>query len=59
MIHQPIPVSPREPSLLFGLGAPIVIGPMNGAWNIRRPSANGEACSSKSLSGSGERAQAS
>jgi len=30
VIHQPIPVSPREPSLLFGLGAPVVIGPMNG-----------------------------
>jgi glycosyltransferase involved in cell wall biosynthesis len=30
VIHQPIPVSPREPSLLFGLGAPVVMGPMNG-----------------------------
>ncbi len=30
VIHQPIPVSPREPSLLFGLGAPVIIGPMNG-----------------------------
>ncbi len=30
VVHQPIPVSPREPSLLYGLGAPIVIGPMNG-----------------------------
>ncbi len=31
VVHQPIPVSPREPSLLFDLGAPLVIGPMNGA----------------------------
>lgn len=31
VVHQPMPVSPREPSLLFGLGAPVVIGPMNGA----------------------------
>ncbi|WP_165249743.1 glycosyltransferase family 4 protein [Paludisphaera soli] len=30
VVHQPIPVSPREPSLLHGLGAPVVIGPMNG-----------------------------
>jgi glycosyltransferase involved in cell wall biosynthesis len=31
VVHQPIPVSPREPSALSGLGAPVVIGPMNGA----------------------------
>lgn len=30
VVHQPIPVSPREPSLLHGMGAPVVIGPMNG-----------------------------
>lgn len=30
VIHQPMPVSPREPSLLFGFGVPVVIGPMNG-----------------------------
>ncbi len=30
VIHQPMPVSPREPSMLFDLGAPVVIGPMNG-----------------------------
>jgi glycosyltransferase involved in cell wall biosynthesis len=30
VVHQPIPVSPREPSLLADLGAPVVIGPMNG-----------------------------
>lgn len=30
VIHQPIPVSPRETSLLYDLGAPVVIGPMNG-----------------------------
>lgn len=30
VVHQPIPVSPREPSLMYGLGAPVVIGPMNG-----------------------------
>ena len=30
IVHQPMPVSPREPSALFGLGVPVVIGPMNG-----------------------------
>jgi glycosyltransferase involved in cell wall biosynthesis len=30
IVHQPIPVSPKEPSLLSNLGAPLVIGPMNG-----------------------------
>jgi glycosyltransferase involved in cell wall biosynthesis len=30
VIHQPMPVSPREPSLLYGFGVPVVIGPMNG-----------------------------
>ncbi len=30
VVHQPIPVSPRTPSLLYGLGAPVIIGPLNG-----------------------------
>lgn len=30
VIHQPMPVSPREPSLIYGMGAPVVMGPMNG-----------------------------
>ncbi len=30
VIHQPIPVSPRETSLLHTMNAPVVIGPMNG-----------------------------
>lgn len=30
IVHQPIPVSPREPSLLRGLGVPVIFGPMNG-----------------------------
>jgi len=33
VVHQPIPVSPREPSLLYNLGCPVVIGPMNGGMN--------------------------
>ncbi len=30
IIHQPIPVSPKAPSSLYGFGLPVVIGPMNG-----------------------------
>ena len=30
VIHQPIPVGPRFPSVFFGLGVPRVIGPLNG-----------------------------
>lgn len=33
VVHQPMPVSPREPSMLFGLGAPVIIGPMNGGMD--------------------------
>ena len=30
IIHEPAPVSPAQPSMMFGLGVPVVIGPMNG-----------------------------
>jgi glycosyltransferase involved in cell wall biosynthesis len=30
VVHQPIPISPRFPSALFGLGVSVVIGPLNG-----------------------------
>lgn len=30
VVHQPIPVAPRFPSLMFNLGVPVVIGPLNG-----------------------------
>jgi glycosyltransferase involved in cell wall biosynthesis len=30
VVHQPTPISPKVPSLLVGLPAPLVIGPMNG-----------------------------
>ena len=33
VVHQPMPVSPKEPSLMYGLGAPVVIGPLNGGMN--------------------------
>lgn len=34
VVHQPIPVSPREPSLIHGVGAAVVIGPMNGGMDF-------------------------
>jgi glycosyltransferase involved in cell wall biosynthesis len=33
VVHQPIPVSPKGPSLIAGLGAPVIIGPMNGGMD--------------------------
>jgi glycosyltransferase involved in cell wall biosynthesis len=30
VVHEPISVSPKLPSFSFGLGAPVIIGPMNG-----------------------------
>lgn len=33
VVHEPIPVSPRNPSLMHGVGAPVVIGPMNGGMS--------------------------
>ena len=33
VVHQPMPVSPREPSVLYGFGVPVVIGPMNGGMD--------------------------
>ena len=30
IVHEPAPVSPAQPSMMFGLGVPVVIGPMNG-----------------------------
>jgi glycosyltransferase involved in cell wall biosynthesis len=34
IIHQPILVSPKEPSMLFDMGVPVVMGPMNGGMNF-------------------------
>ncbi|MES3012833.1 MAG: glycosyltransferase family 4 protein [Pseudomonadota bacterium] len=37
VVHQPMPVSPREPSMLYGFGVPVVIGPMNGGMDYPPP----------------------
>ena len=36
VVHQPTPVSPKAPSSLYGLGVPVVLGPMNGGMNYPR-----------------------
>jgi glycosyltransferase involved in cell wall biosynthesis len=33
VVHQPIPVSPKAPSFISGLGVPVVLGPMNGGMD--------------------------
>lgn len=30
VVHQPMPVSPKEPTMMFGFGVPVIVGPMNG-----------------------------
>lgn len=30
IVHEPIPVSPKLPSMMFGLSVPVIIGPLNG-----------------------------
>lgn len=34
VVHEPIRVSPRNPSLMHGLGVPVVMGPLNGAMTF-------------------------
>ncbi len=33
LVHLPIPVTPREPLAIYDLGAPMVVGPMNGGMS--------------------------
>jgi glycosyltransferase involved in cell wall biosynthesis len=33
IIHEPIPVAPKMPSVMFGLSVPVIIGPMNGGMD--------------------------
>lgn len=42
VIHQPIPVSPKQPSSVHGFGVPVVIGPMNGGMNYPKGYADHE-----------------
>lgn len=33
IVHEPIPVSPKQPSMMFGLSVPVIMGPMNGGMD--------------------------
>jgi hypothetical protein len=37
VIHVPIPVSPKAPSLVYGFGRPVIFGPMNGGMEYPPP----------------------
>jgi glycosyltransferase involved in cell wall biosynthesis len=37
LIHEPAPVSPKQPSMMFALGVPVIIGPMNGGMVFPKP----------------------
>jgi len=34
IVHQPYPVTPKRPSMIYDVGAPVVIGPMNGGMTF-------------------------
>jgi glycosyltransferase involved in cell wall biosynthesis len=34
VVHEPIPLSPKFPSLMFAVGAPVIIGPLNGGMEF-------------------------
>jgi glycosyltransferase involved in cell wall biosynthesis len=34
VVFQPAPIAPKAPNFLFGLGVPVVIGPMSGAMDL-------------------------
>ena len=34
VVHEPIPVSPKSPSLIWNVGAPVIIGPLNGGMEF-------------------------
>lgn len=37
VVHEPAPVSPKLPSMIYDVGAPVVIGPMNGGMVYPAP----------------------
>ena len=34
VVHEATPVSPKVPSMMFGLGVPVIIGPLNGGMDF-------------------------
>ena len=53
VVHQPIPVAPRFPSLLGGLEVPLVIGPLNGGMEFPPAFAGFESRTSRALIAAG------
>ena len=56
LVHQPIPVSPKAPSLIGGLGVPVVIGPMNGGMDFPDAFRGYDGAATRLLYGLGRRA---
>jgi glycosyltransferase involved in cell wall biosynthesis len=55
IVHQPIPVSPRFASLLYDLGGPVVIGPLNGGMEYPPAFRHAESALSRILIAFGRR----
>ena len=53
IVHQPIPVSPRFPSMMAKMGAPVVIGPMNGGMEYPAAFRGAESVVSRSVISAG------
>ena len=56
VVHEPIPVSPKAPSMTFDVGAPVVIGPMNGGMTYPRGFPGLESAAARHLVGAGRKA---
>lgn len=49
VVHQPIPVSPKEPSLLTNMGVPVVIGPLNGGMTYPPAFAKAQSAAARTI----------
>ena len=56
VVHQPTPVSPKAPSSMYGLGVPVVLGPMNGGMDYPSAFQAQESAGTRTFVGLGRRA---